>query len=155
MKGAALLLVVVAAVVLTLLPAWILNPFAPETPRGLAVAYTAKRLAPLFTFILFTIGSLLAWRLWRTWWRKALVIVAMTVLAATVWLARQNHFEWMFAPLRGAAYAGAREAGFVDAGDMVLAVKIKEDAAAYPVRQLAYHHLVHDVVGGVPVVVTY
>ena len=29
------------------------------------------------------------------------------------------------------------------------------EAAAYPIRQMAYHHLVHDTVGGVPVVVTY
>ena len=29
------------------------------------------------------------------------------------------------------------------------------EAAAYPIRQLAYHHLVQDIVGGVPIVVTY
>ena len=29
------------------------------------------------------------------------------------------------------------------------------DAVAFPVRQLAYHHLVEDSVGGVPIVATY
>ena len=44
---------------------------------------------------------------------------------------------------------------FVEPQDVVLAVSLKGDAAAYPVRQLAYHHLVQDVVGGLPLVVTY
>jgi hypothetical protein len=38
---------------------------------------------------------------------------------------------------------------------MVIAVDIKGDAVAYPVRQLAYHHIVQDVVGDTPIVVTY
>ena len=38
---------------------------------------------------------------------------------------------------------------------MVLAVDTGADAVAYPVRQLAYHHLVADAVGGTPVVATY
>jgi hypothetical protein len=38
---------------------------------------------------------------------------------------------------------------------MVIAVEIAGDAVAYPVRQMAYHHLVNDVVGGRPVVSTY
>lgn len=155
MKGAALFLLVVIAGALVVLPAWILNPFAPETPRGLAVAYAAKRFAPAATIVLFALGAWLAFRLWSKWWRKTLAILAMAALAATVWLARQNHFEWMFAPLHGAAYVAAGNASFVDGDDMVLAVRVGSDAAAYPVRQLAYHHIVHDVVGGVPLVVTY
>lgn len=155
MKGVALVLLVVIAAALVVLPAVILNPFAPETPRGLAVAYAAKRIAPPATLVLFALGAWLTFKLWRTWWRKTLAILAMVVLAATVWLARQNHFEWMFAPLHGAAYADAGDAPFVESDDMVLAVRVGNDAAAYPVRQLAYHHIVHDVAGGVPIVVTY
>ena len=37
----------------------------------------------------------------------------------------------------------------------MLAVERNGEAAAYPVRQVAYHHIVQDVVGGVPVAVTY
>jgi hypothetical protein len=74
---------------------------------------------------------------------------------ASAWFARQNHFEWMFAPLRDPAYAKAAEAEFVDGRDMMIAVEIGHDAVAYPVRQMAYHHLVNDVVGNEPVVSTY
>ena len=155
MKGLALFLLVVAAVALVVLPAWLLNPFAPETPEGLAVAYAAKRIAPLATVVLFALGVWLTLRLWRTWWRKTLAVLALVVLVAAAWFAQKNHFEWMFAPLPNAAYASSADAPFVDGDDMVLAVRAGSDAAAYPIRQLAYHHIVHDVVGGVPIVVTY
>jgi hypothetical protein len=155
MKGAALFLLVLIALALIALPVWILNPFAAETPEGLAIAHSVKRVAPWATVGLFALGLWLASRLWDTWWRRTLVALAIVVLGTTVWLARQNHFEWMFAPLHNATYAQAADASFVDGDDMVLAVRVGEDAVAYPVRLLAYHHIVHDVVGGVPLVVTY
>jgi hypothetical protein len=61
----------------------------------------------------------------------------------------------MFQPLEGSPYAKADEASFMEDSDMVLAVNINDESAAYPVRQLAYHHLVQDEVGGVPLVATY
>jgi hypothetical protein len=76
-------------------------------------------------------------------------------LLAATWFARQNHFEWMFQPLPNAAFAGASDAGFVPEDDMVLAVYLNGEAAAYPVRQVAYHHVVQDIIGGIPVLVTY
>lgn len=155
MKGLALFLLVAAAVAIVLLPAFILNPFAPETQRGLTAAYTAKRYAPLVTFLFAAAGVWLAAKLWDRWWRKTLVVAALLLLAAAAWLSHQNHFEWMFKPPSNTAYAAAADAAFVAADDMVLAVEVNGDAAAYPVRQLAYHHIVHDVVGGVPIAVTY
>ena len=74
---------------------------------------------------------------------------------AAAWLSRQDYFEWMFRPLPGARFVRAPAASFVEPGDMVLAVARNGDLAAYPVRQLAYHHLVEDSVGGVPIVATY
>ena len=53
------------------------------------------------------------------------------------------------------ASSSAAEANWVEDGDMVLAVEKNGEAAAYPVRQVAYHHVVQDVVGGVPIVATY
>ena len=38
---------------------------------------------------------------------------------------------------------------------MVLGVVVNGDAVAYPVNQLAYHHVINDEVGGVPIVATY
>jgi regulator of extracellular matrix RemA (YlzA/DUF370 family) len=61
----------------------------------------------------------------------------------------------MFNPLLDANYARVDEASFVADGDMVMAVAINGDAVAFPVRQMAYHHVVNDVVGGKPITATY
>jgi len=76
-------------------------------------------------------------------------------VSAAAWFARQNHFEWMFNPLANSAYAKANDASFVGEGDMVLAVEHNGDAVAYPVRLMAYHHVLGDTVGGTPIVATY
>jgi len=34
-------------------------------------------------------------------------------------------------------------------------VKIGDEPVAYPIRIMAYHHLVQDTVGGTPIVATY
>ena len=83
-----------------------------------------------------------------------LVVILIPVFAAT-WFARQNHFEWMFNPLTSAAYAKISEANFVGDADMLLAVENEGEAVAYPIRLMAYHHLVQDTVGGTPIVATY
>ncbi len=61
----------------------------------------------------------------------------------------------MFNPLANASYAKASDATFVTDADVLLAVKSNGEAAAYPVRFMAYHHVVQDVVGGTPIVATY
>jgi hypothetical protein len=83
------------------------------------------------------------------------MVVVLVPVAVSVWFARQNHFEWMFNPLAGATYARAGEVDYVGDEDMVLAVERGGEAVAYPVRLLAYHHIVADTVGGVPVAATY
>jgi hypothetical protein len=38
---------------------------------------------------------------------------------------------------------------------MVMAVRIGREARAYPIVQMAYHHILNDTVGEVPIAVTY
>src|SRR2546421_260288 len=81
-------------------------------------------------------------------------VLALLAVGAA-WFARQNHFEWMFNPLSRPTYAPATLVDFADDRDMVVAIEIQGEAVAYPVRQMAYHHVVQDTVGGVPVASTY
>jgi uncharacterized protein DUF3179 len=97
----------------------------------------------------------LLWSRTRALWRKMLLIAVFLPLLLAIWFARQNHFEWMFKPLPGPSFVSANDTNFVANDEIVLAVELNGDAAAYPVRQIAYHHLVQDVIGGVPVAVTY
>jgi hypothetical protein len=149
---------VAAALAFVVVPVWLIQPFKPQTGRGLAVGYEVRRLAPWATIVLSLGAVWLVARAWsgsRRWWAKALSVLLLVPVGASVWAARQNLFEWMFRPLEGAAYARAAEADFVGGDDMVLAVERGGERVAYPVRLLAYHHLVADTVGGVPLVATY
>ena len=152
-----LLVLVMAVLAIVLTPVFLIMPFKAQTPRILEVSYVMRRWSPLLTIV----GSLfivtLTIRLWlggRWWGRAILVIWLLPVLGAT-WLARQNHFEWMFNPLPNPAYAKSTEATYVDDDDRVMAVTISEESVAYPIRIMGYHHLVGDTVGGTPIVATY
>ncbi len=149
---------VIAALALVFTPAWLIQPFRPQTQASLSLSYTLRTWSPLLTIVLVVLVALLSFGLWRgarRWWRKSLLVLALALVCGMAWLARQNHFEWMFRPLPDAAYARVAEADFVAATDMVLAVQLNGEAAAYPVRLMAYHHLVADTVGGTPLVATY
>ena len=154
-----LFLLVLAALAVVVVPIWLIRPFAPQTPEGIALSYGLRRWAPLATLLFLAAGLGLTVALWRggRWWSRTLAVLALGVLAVSTWGARwtRTMFEEMFAPMTATASVPASEARWVEDGDMVLAVSINGDAAAYPVRQIAYHHIVHDVVGGVPVAATY
>ena len=89
------------------------------------------------------------------WWSRIILVILLLPVFGATWLARQNHFEWMFTPLPNAAYAKAAEVTFVNDDDRVMAVTINGESAAYPIRLMGYHHVVGDTVGGVPIVTTY
>ena len=152
-----LLLVVVAAISAVAVPVWVIQPFKPQTDRGVAISYALRRWSPIVTIAAVIISSLIVAGLWRgtRWFAKAALVILLLPLLATTWFARQNHFEWMFHPLSNSAYASKNEASFVGDSDMVLAVENNGEAVAYPVRLMAYHHLVQDVVGGTQIVATY
>lgn len=152
-----LLVIALVAFVIVFVPAWIIQPFKPQTTRGLEISFTLRRWSPLVTLIALAAALLLVGLLGRgsRWWSKGLLVLIMLPLLASTWFARQNHFEWMFNPLAHSAYAKPSEATFVGDNDMVLAVEDNGEAVAYPVRLMAYHHLVQDTVGGTPIVATY
>jgi len=152
-----LLGIVLIALALVVAPVWIIQPFKPQTARGLEISFALRRWSPLVTLIALAVALLLVGLLgWGSrWWSKAILVLIMLPLLASTWFARQNHFEWMFNPLASSAYAKPNEATFVGDNDMVLAVENNGEAVAYPVRLMAYHHLVQDVLGGTPIVATY
>lgn len=154
----ALLLLAMVSLIVVAVPVVLIRPFAPQTALSVAVAFALRRWSPWVTLAAALLGFGLAAGIWRNsprFFSRAGLSVLVLVTLVTAWAARQNHFEWMFAPLPDARFIRAAEAGAVEPNDMVLAVLLKGDAAAYPVRQLAYHHLVEDAVGGVPIVATY
>lgn len=153
-----LLLVVASALLVVFVPAWFIQPFRPQTARSVALSYALKSWSPIITMLATVLALWLSFKLWRVrpgvLRRLALLVVLVPTLLAT-WFARQNHFEWMFAPISTVAYAKVNEADFINDKDMVMAIELNGEAVAYPVRQMAYHHVVNDVVGGKPITATY
>jgi len=139
------------------IPVFVIMPFRSQSESGVALSYALRRWAPVVTTIALVMGGVLGAWLVRTGagWRRVMPILPLALVTASAWFARQNHFEWMFAPLPDAGYARAADADFVKPEDLVLGVVVNGEAVAYPVNQLAYHHVVNDSVGGVPIAATY
>jgi len=153
-----LLAIVLGVFAMTAIPVWLIQPFAPQTDRALQISYFLKNWSPLFTLAALLVSVALIIYIWRgskRWFGKAFLLLPFAAVLVCVWFARQNHFEWMFNPLNQTAFVGAGEADFVADDDMVMAVKINGEAVAYPIRQMGYHHVVQDVIGGTPITATY
>ena len=152
-----LLLLVLAVLVIVMTPVFLIMPFKAQTPRIVEVSYLMRRWSPWLTLLASALGLLLAIKLWLggRWWSRALLVLLLLPAFAATWLARQNHFEWMFNPLPNPAYARAAEDTFLTDEDRVLSVTMGGESVAYPIRLMAYHHVVEDTVGGTPIVATY
>jgi hypothetical protein len=155
---ALLLSLAVISFAFVFIPAWLIQPFKSQNPGDLSISYALKQWAPTLTAIAFLYAMALSWMIWkrtRRWWVRLALILPFVPLALSLWFARQNHFEWMFKPLPDARFVSVRDANFIADNEMVLAIEINGDAVAFPIRQIAYHHVVNDVVGGKPITATY
>ena len=146
----------IAAAALFFVPAFIIRPFHHQTASALNLAMALRQRAPWGTLIIAVICVAFAVLLWQTSsrWAKVAIASVMVVVAFSAVMSRLNYFEWMFHPVKSAQF-DAEATSKLDKSEMVLAVRFGEDARAYPISQMAYHHILNDVVGGVPVAVTY
>jgi hypothetical protein len=150
--------IAIAAVAVVYIPAHLIQPFKSQTKETVVLSYYLRTWAPLITLFLL-VGSLfvcvyfLRTAIGR--FRKVALVLPLLPVGLATWFAHQNYYHWMFNPLEKPNYARAGQTDFIDGKDMVLGVSYGGDSVAYPVRLLAYHHLVHDKVGGKPIVATY
>jgi hypothetical protein len=157
-RGIWLLLGLLALISLSLffIPAFVIRPFRHQSQSALDLAIAMKHIAPALTVILLAPILLLGWLLWRSsskLWRSGIVL-ALLLSAASAVMVRQNYFEWMFHPIAAAGFVSPGDA-HLDDKEMVMAVQIGTDQRAYPIVQMAYHHILNDTVAGEPLVVTY
>jgi hypothetical protein len=144
------------AIALFFVPAFIIRPFTHQSARALALAMNFRDHAPAGTLIAGFACLVFGFLLWRhsNRWLKSLVVLTLLVVTFSTVMARLNYFEWMFHPIAGAQFV-AQSASKLDPKEMILAVSLGGDARAYPISQMAYHHVLNDVVAGVPIAVTY
>jgi hypothetical protein len=142
-------------------PLYIIRPFRTQHATELRWALGIEQFAPLVTtlaavFALWSIvnlwlaakGKRLAW-LRRTGYAVAACLVIFFAVAA-----RLDVYEFMFHPISQLHFVPAEQAN-LPADDMVMTASFNGVAHAYPIREMAYHHVANDVVGDVPVVATY
>ncbi len=154
---ALLLILTISVLFCVIVPVGLIMPFRAQSPRGLALAYTLRRWSPSLTLVVAAAAIALVVWLWSNarWWRKVGLAIVLVLNFTAAWFARQNHFEWMFNPLPNAKYATISDAGYMTDSDMVLAVEAQGEAVAYPIRLMAYHHVIQDTVGRTPLIATY
>jgi uncharacterized membrane protein len=158
LKRIASALIPISLFALVVVPLVVDQPFGTQTVQTLEVVFTMRRWSPLVTMLGVALLALLAassLRRRRSWGAVIGFGAALTMAIAAAWFALQNAFEWMFNPVRRPQFVVAGKAAFVEPNDLVLSVSADGDHAAYPIRQMAYHHLVNDRIGRTPAVVTY
>ena len=141
---------------LFLIPAFIIRPFRYQSERALNLALALKGLAPALTLLALAGLLALAWRLWPASLRlgRAGIVVALLLGVTSAVMVRQNYFEWMFQPISAAGFVLPNQA-HLDDNEMIMAVQIGSEARAYPIVQMAYHHILNDTLAREPIVVTY
>jgi Protein of unknown function (DUF3179) len=138
-------------------PMWVIRPFRPQGARELVVALEVLRIRPIVAVLCFITAIVATVLYCRAQPRRLARFGALALLAATgvfAGLCFVNVYEIMFHPVPQPAFASISETK-LDADERVVAVNISGSARAYPVRIIAYHHMVNDTVGGVPIIATY
>ncbi|MGF7182757.1 DUF3179 domain-containing (seleno)protein [Tunturiibacter psychrotolerans] len=139
-----------------MIPMFVIRPFRPQGATELEIALTVRHAGPWLAGLCAGAVLLVMLRVWKAakiGARVAMVGLLLLAFAGAI-LTHVNIFEKMFHPYDSPSFESAAEAP-VDSDDKVLAVKVGDQARAYPIRTMGYHHIVNDMVGGVPIAVTY
>jgi hypothetical protein len=131
-----------------------MSPFRTQGRNEFLLALRLHRAGPIASAvcaIVATAAVLQAWgnsRFHKTLW----ISLAIALLGAL--LTRLNVFEIVFRPYRSPDFVAADQIA-LDRDAMVMSFSAGGETHAYPVGAMGYHHIVNDIVGGVPVVATY
>ena len=155
-----LILLIFFSLAVVAFPVFIMRPFVQQKPALLTIALVIARWSFWLTVAAALAGLALTV---RTWARRperlaiaknAVMVAAVVMLCGAVLASRVNVFEHMFHPIGEVHFLPLSQAS-AGANEMVMAVRIHDEAHAYPVLEMAYHHVMNDTVGGQPIVVTY
>jgi len=143
----------VAALFFLVYPNYVIRPTRPQGARELQAALLVLRFQHIAELLcaVVALGAFVLYLRWEPDRRsriRAIAATAVVLLCAA--LSRVNIYEFMFHPAGAPSFQPVRESR-LDGDEKVLAV----NARAYPIRTIAYHHVVNDAAGGVPIAATY
>ncbi|MBV8807983.1 MAG: DUF3179 domain-containing protein [Acidobacteriaceae bacterium] len=137
-------------------PLYVIWPFRHQDASELGIALWVKRIGPWLSMLCAALCVAVLVLLWGRlrWFGRTAGVALVLLAAAACYGARVNVYELMFHPAGTPQFVTADHAK-VDADDMVVAVRIDNVSRAYPVREMAYHHIINDTVAGEPIAATY
>ena len=138
-------------------PLYVIRPFRYQGPKELSLALDLLQARPWvqsFSVVLALAGLAWCWQVQQHRRRRIGALTATLFVCLFAALSWVNPEELIFQPIARPEFASVKESK-VDNDDEVIAIKIGDAARAYPVRSIAYHHVVNDVLGQVPIVATY
>ena len=139
----------ITALLFIVFPNVVIQPYTSQNPLALQVALfmiryrTVAEIASCVLAAASLIGR-----------RSRLTIATVGIVFACAAVSRIDIYETMFHPFGKPSFLPVSETK-IDGDEHLLAVNLKNDPRAYPIRTLSYHHIVNDVAGGVPIAVTY
>lgn len=136
-------------------PMYVIRPFRGQGPAELDSALLVLRWRPYLLAACLVTSLLAAKSAWpKTRLRQAALAAVPLTVALAFGLSRVNVFEIMFHRIDVPTFEPAAQTTLAP-DDKVLAITANGAARAYPVRALAYHHIVNDTLADVPIVGTY
>lgn len=137
-------------------PMYVIRPFRHQGETELGIALFVKQIGPWLSAACAALGLAVLVYAWpRTRWvARSSAVLALLLAIGGVYLARLNVYELMFHPA-GAPQFQSVDRAHLDKDDMLLTVRVNGVSRAYPIREMGYHHIINDVVGGEPIVSTY
>jgi Protein of unknown function (DUF3179) len=153
-----LLACLAVSLILLAYPMYVIRPFRAQGARELMAALMVSRIGPMLTVVSAIVAIAAAIAYWRTrpqMGRRRLAAASAVLVCVLAVLARVNVYEAvMFHAVEHPEFATVADTK-IDPNDKLIVVKIGGSARAYPIREMGYHHVVNDVVGGTALVATY
>ncbi len=146
-----------AALALLIYPIYVIRPFRAQGPRELLLALAVMRYRPEGMVLVVALALAAAawyWRSERRRSRRFAAAAGVLAVGAAALLARVNVYELMFHPIERATFSPV-ESSKLGSGEKVISIRVGDEARAYPIRGMSYHHIVNDRLGGVPIAATY
>jgi hypothetical protein len=153
-RTAVLAPVVFVALLFILVPNVVIQPYTSQNPAALKISLFLLRYLKPVELICAIVAAILLIPARRSRWMIAGTAVVILCAVAS----RIDIYEILFHPLGKPSFQAAGETK-LDGDEHLLAISLGAlapgNARAYPIRNISYHHIVNDVVSGVPIAVTY
>lgn len=138
-------------------PMYVIRPFRHQGIAELRLALFVQQIGPWLSIscaVLALVVVVFGWSWMRGRVVRSAALFSLVLAIGGGYLTRLNVYELMFHPLGPPQFESGQDAR-IDKDDMVIAVRVNGVSRAYPIREIAYHHIVNDIVGGQPIVSTY